>query len=189
MINTLQDLKYYITQDKKHMGLYGKNGLIVWLKGDCDNVKLMHYIISLRIFEYIYNKYKCHGGLFYTALCFIAKHHFIRYRRKKNIFIDPNCIGPGLRIEHFGYIWIDRSSIIGKNCTILPRVLLGKKKPGLAPPLIFIGDNCYIGTGATILGPVHIGNNVTVAAGAIVISDVPDNCIVGGNPAKIIKFK
>ena len=68
-------------------------------------------------------------------------------------------------------------------------VLLGKKKPGISQPNIFIGDNCYIGTGSTILGPVKIGNNVTVAAGSVVVKDIPDNVIVAGNPAKIIKYK
>lgn len=49
---------------------------------------------------------------------------------------------------------IDQSSKIGKNCTILLRVLIGKKKTGIPPPCVIIGDNCYIGTGTTILGPV-----------------------------------
>ena len=39
------------------------------------------------------------------------------------------------------------------------------------------------------MGPVTIGNNVTIAAGAVVVKDVPDNAIVGGNPAKIISYK
>ena len=44
-----------------------------------------------------------------------------------------------------------------------------------------------LGANVTIIGPVHIGNNVTVAAGAVVVKDVPDNCMVAGVPAKIIK--
>lgn len=54
---------------------------------------------------------------------------------------------------------------------------------------ISIGDNCYISTGVIILGNVSIGNNVTIAAGAVVTKDVPDDCVVGGVPAKIIKYK
>ena len=44
-----------------------------------------------------------------------------------------------------------------------------------------------LGANVTIIGPVHIGNNVTVAVGAVVVKDVPDNCMVAGGPAKIIK--
>lgn len=51
----------------------------------------------------------------------------------------------------------------------------------------YIGDNCFIGGGARILPGLHIGNNCIVGAGAVVTKDVPDNCIVAGNPAKIIR--
>lgn len=50
-----------------------------------------------------------------------------------------------------------------------------------------IGDNVRISAGARILGPVRIGNNVIIGANAVVVKDVPDNCIVAGIPAKIIK--
>lgn len=50
-----------------------------------------------------------------------------------------------------------------------------------------VGNNCFIGGGAYILPGVHIGDNVIVGMGAVVTKDVPDNCIVAGNPAKIIK--
>ena len=50
-----------------------------------------------------------------------------------------------------------------------------------------IGDNVEICAGARILGPVRIGNNVIIGANAVVVKDVPDNCIVAGVPAHIIK--
>lgn len=51
----------------------------------------------------------------------------------------------------------------------------------------YIGDNCVIGGRSIILPGIRIGNNVYVAAGAVVTKDVPDNCIVAGNPAKIVR--
>lgn len=51
---------------------------------------------------------------------------------------------------------------------------------------IDIGDNVFIGSGVQILPDVKVGNNVIIAAGAVVNSDIPDNVIVGGVPAKII---
>jgi acetyltransferase-like isoleucine patch superfamily enzyme len=50
-----------------------------------------------------------------------------------------------------------------------------------------IGDFCNIGTNATILPRVKLGNNVTIGAGAVVTKDIPDNCVAVGVPAKIIK--
>lgn len=52
---------------------------------------------------------------------------------------------------------------------------------------MIIGDDVWIGGNVTILPGVNIGNNVIVAAGAVVTKDVPDNCVVGGVPAKILK--
>ena len=52
---------------------------------------------------------------------------------------------------------------------------------------VTIGNDVWIGANCTILPGVTIGNNVVVAAGAVVTKDVPDNCVVGGVPAKIIK--
>lgn len=67
-------------------------------------------------------------------------------------------------------------------------VLFGRAHP-IDGTEIFVGDNCYVGTGATILGPIKIGNDVTLTAGAVVTKDVPNNVVVAGVPTKIIKFK
>ncbi|MHD0445124.1 acyltransferase [Staphylococcus cohnii] len=52
---------------------------------------------------------------------------------------------------------------------------------------IFIGNNVFIGINSIILPGVTIGNNVVVGAGSVVTKDVPDNVVIGGNPAKEIK--
>ena len=52
---------------------------------------------------------------------------------------------------------------------------------------ISVGNDVWIGGNVTIIAGVHIGNNVIVGAGAVVVKDVPDNCVVGGVPAKVIK--
>ena len=57
---------------------------------------------------------------------------------------------------------------------------------GIAKP-VEIGNDVWIGGNVTILPGITIGNNVVVAAGAVVTKDVPDNCVVGGVPARILK--
>lgn len=73
---------------------------------------------------------------------------------------------------------------MGKNCWVNQGVNIGYTNRTDCPT---IGDNVRISAGAAVLGNVHIGNNVIVAANAVVTKDVPDNCVVGGVPAKIIK--
>lgn len=51
----------------------------------------------------------------------------------------------------------------------------------------YVGDNCFLGTKCIILPGCHIGDEVVVGAGAVVTKDIPSNCIVAGNPARIIK--
>ena len=72
---------------------------------------------------------------------------------------------------------------IGKNCTIMQQVTRAEANAKAAT----IGDNCFIGAGAKILGGVHIGNNVKIGANAVVLSDIPDNCTAVGVPARVIK--
>ena len=57
---------------------------------------------------------------------------------------------------------------------------------GIAKP-VSIGNDVWIGGNVTILPGVNIGNNVVIAAGAVVTKDIPDNCVAGGVPARVIK--
>lgn len=80
-------------------------------------------------------------------------------------------------------IYISRYAKIGANCRIYQNVTIGEVG-GAAPQ---IGDCCLIGAGAVIIGGIKIGNNVKIGAGAVVSSDMPDNCTVVAQPPRIIK--
>lgn len=77
-------------------------------------------------------------------------------------------------------IFISGDAEIGRNCVIFQQVTIGSNtlwdSKGTGAPMI--GNDCYIGAGAKIVGNVKIGNNVRVGANAVVFSDIPDNCVV-----------
>lgn len=96
-------------------------------------------------------------------------------------------IGPGLRIYHYGTIVINPRAIIGKNFSIHHGCTIGVKNSYYDQ--VIVGDNVTMGAGAKILGNIRIGNNVTIGANAVVLSDVPDNSVAVGIPAKIFPKK
>lgn len=107
------------------------------------------------------------------------------YSRKTGIQIDPNTIGKGIKIWHFGSIVVNAKSKIGINCTLNPGIVIGHKAVNERAPII--GDNVYIGAGAKILGEVTVGDDVFIAPNCVVVKDVPSHCMVVGIPAIIIK--
>ena len=93
-------------------------------------------------------------------------------------------IGAGLRIFHFGCIVLNPDVIIGENCTLRHGVTIGTRTGDHDVPVI--GDNVNIGAGAKILGKIKIGDNVTIGANAVVITDIPDDHIAVGVPARCL---
>ena len=76
--------------------------------------------------------------------------------------------------------------VIGSNVTIYQNSTLGSKDNGKVYAAPVIGDHVRIGAGTVILGRVQIGSNVKIGANSVVLTDIPNNCIVAGVPAKII---
>lgn len=93
-------------------------------------------------------------------------------------------LGDNLAIDHFGGIIVSGYAKIGNNCRIRDGVVIGLRRveEKCAP---IIGDNVDIGSGAKLLGGIRIGNNVHIGANAVVLCDVPDNCIAVGVPAVV----
>ena len=94
-------------------------------------------------------------------------------------------IGEGTMID-MGAILGGRATV-GKNCHIgAGTVLAGVVEPASATPVI-VEDNVLIGANAVVLEGVHVGKNAVVAAGAVCVEDVPENAVVAGIPARVIK--
>lgn len=106
------------------------------------------------------------------------------YCRKEKYFrIDATTkLGGGVLTGH-PYSTILNADAIGDNLYVNHLVTIGEVE-GKRPT---IGNNVSIYTGAIIIGDITIGDNCVIGAGSVVVKDIPDNCVVVGNPGKIIK--
>ena len=95
-------------------------------------------------------------------------------------------IGEGFYIGHSGRVIINPKAVLGKNINIATGVTIGQESRGKRAGVPTIGNNCWIGTNAVIVGNITIGSDVLIAPLSFVNFDVPDHSIVIGNPAKII---
>jgi acetyltransferase-like isoleucine patch superfamily enzyme len=102
----------------------------------------------------------------------------------KNVFINMGC-----KFQDQGGIYIGDGALIGHNTVLatLNHAMSPNDRGSMIPAPIRIGKNVWIGANATVLSGVTIGDGAIVAAGAVVTKDVPENTIVGGVPAKIIR--
>ncbi len=104
--------------------------------------------------------------------------------------IHPGArIGKGFFIDHGMGVVIGETTEIGDNCVLFHNVTLGGtgKHKGKRHPTI--GNDVMIGTGAILLGPIKVGNNVKIGANTfILMQDVPDNTTVAGTPGRIVKM-
>ena len=94
-------------------------------------------------------------------------------------------LGKGFIVNHGIGLVIHPGVIIGHNAVLHQNTTIGTSRRS-NPPVI--GNNVIVGANCVIIGNIKIGNNVIIGAGSVVIKDVPDNAIVVGNPARIIKY-
>ena len=110
-------------------------------------------------------------------------------RRRTGVEIHPGAtIGSGLVIDHGMGVVIGETTEIGNDCTIYQNVTLGGtgKDHGKRHPTL--GNNVLVGTGAKVLGPFKVGDNARIAAGAVVLSEVPENATAVGVPARVTRI-
>lgn len=176
MIRDRKTLKEYISADKSRY-IVRRPTFLGRILND-ESYFILRYLKCLRYLEYYKNTHR--KSLFY--LYYELKYRY--FSRKYNISITPNTVGKGLRIPHYNGGIIINCKSMGDWCTVNSGVILGKKK-GKLP---IIGNHVDISVGAKVIGGIAIGNNVIIGANAVVVTNVPDNTIVGGIPAKIIRY-
>ena len=107
--------------------------------------------------------------------------------------IEIACHDPNGTIE--GGLWISHNYCVlhvwsaGRNLRVGPGVTIGMKNNGANIINPIIGNDVYVGTNSTIIGGIRIGNNSTIGAGSVVTKSIPENAVVCGNPARIMKYK
>lgn len=103
----------------------------------------------------------------------------------KRVFINSGC-----RFQDQGGIYIGDDVLVGHNCVIatLNHEMEPERRADVIPAPVRIGDKVWIGANVTILQGVTVGEGAVIAAGAVVNRDVPPRAVVGGVPAKVIKY-
>lgn len=151
--------------------------LIRWR--DCIVVPFKNDILTLCFLLFFYPEFR---NLFYFRLGKTGYLLSVLLWKYSPLFIVTSKIGGGLFIQH-GFSSIIYAKSIGDNCWINQNVTIGSNGKGIPT----IGNNVNIGAGAILLGPIHVGNNVKIGAGAIVVNNIPDNCTVVSEKARIVK--
>ncbi len=108
--------------------------------------------------------------------------------RITNIEIHPGAkIGRRFFIDHGTGVVIGETAEVGDDVTIYQGVTLGGTGKDVGKRHPTVGDRVMIGAGAKVLGPFRIGDNAKIAAGSVVLNEIPDNCTAVGSPAQVVK--
>ena len=161
MIESREDLRRYLEQDR--LALNRKNDRRPRLFKD----EIWKFEILLRRVEYDIN---CRKGL---ALLLAGKYHKFRFHRlsvKLGFTIPPNVFQEGRAIPHYGTIVVHGNVRAGRNCRLQEGVTIGATDG--SHDAATIGDNCYFGSGAKVIGAVIIADDVAIGAGAVVTKDI-----------------
>ena len=184
IIKTRRDLRFWLNEDGKRNGITNRFWYIIRLLLNCENACVFQYIECLRYCEYHYNNKE---KLYNRIMFYIYKIKKNRLQVQYNISININTCGYGLRIIHIGGGTRIGPLKAGNYCAFNVGTLIGTNGSEDSRPIL--GDHVAFGPAAKAFGQITIGDNVFVAANSVVTKDIPDNVIVGGIPAKVIKFK
>ena len=150
-------------------------------RSDAEVALLYSGVHALAAYRVAHRLHK--NGHFFAARAISQAARFVT-----GIEIHPGAkIGKGLVIDHGMGVVIGETAEIGDNCTIYQGVTLGGTGKDVGKRHPTLGNNVLVGAGAKVLGPFTIGDNTKIAANAVVLTEIPENCTAVGIPAKVVK--
>jgi len=169
------------------------------------------------VVRWLWLKLRWRGRLQTDGLCFIGPGVKFEIGREARVVLGRwSWIGHGCKVRvHEGELIIGAKSVLGQECTIsaFQHVSIGRecivadrammidfdhgmveverpiREQGIYKRDVRIGHNVWIGYGACVLRGVTVGNNSVIGTSAVVTCDVPENAVVGGIPAKVIRMR
>ena len=177
---TFRDTKRLVRADLERVNIFGKSSLLIYFRYLIFNSSFK-FCFWFRWASY-FQKKKCFFSPIYS-ICWLIHRHY-RFKFGYDIPIGT-LIGGGIYLMHFGGVIINGGAVIGENSTIYQGVTVGMARlKGKNVPTI--GNNCVLGAGSKVLGDITIGDYVMIGANAVVTKSVDSECVVAGNPARII---
>ena len=169
------------------------------------------------ILRWVWLKARWRGRLVTDGICFVCPNVTFEIGKNAKVHLGRwSWIGDGCKIRsHEGEVVIGAKTVLGQECTIssFQHVSIGREciladrvmlidfdhgvvdveKPirvqGIYKRDVKVGHNCWIGYGACILRGVTVGNNSVVGTNSVVTKDVPENAVIGGVPAKVLRMR
>ena len=179
MIRSKADLAYYLDEDRK---AYGKPPMTFknWLRQLIFTDYNWAFMRNLRKLEYYTNCTRGGGKL----MRYYLNWRHSQLRHKTGIELNVNVAAPGLHITH-GKIVVSPIARIGEYCKIMSDVTIGIQGRYDVPGAPTLGNRVWVGSGAKIIGPITIADDVVIGANAVVAKSITEpNITVAGIPAK-----
>ena len=178
MILSKDDLKEYLEADKAALGITYK-----YPKPFRDEI--WRFQIVLRKAEYAEN---CSKGLLGKIRKIVRRYIYHKKSVQLGFTIPLNVFDKGLSIAHYGTIVVNSHAKVGKYCRIQESVTIGATDGSLDAPSL--GNYCFLGSGARVIGDIKIADNVAIGANAVVVKDIDTpKSTWAGIPAKQVSSK
>ena len=184
MIRSKKDLMEYIKVDNNWLCLEGIKNRIIVSVVKYPSKSLKKFLYYLRKQEYYINT--ANGSKLKGLLNLYFERKKNKLGLKLGIEIGPNCFGKGLNLYHGGSIVINPSVRAGENCSLHGANCIGNN--GLSKDVPHLGNNVDIGYGAILIGGITIADDIKIGANAVVNRSFTEPGVtIAGVPARVVK--